>query len=150
MKLVVLRGVRESASLSMQLYAERVAAALARHCEIEHVYPWCTAAEPTGMLRLPVRSLDYFSRYVLYPKRAALCRGDVFHVMDQANGHLVRRLPPGRTVVTCHDVMLLKLSRNELRAAAALPRAALWTLLLADTRTSTSARCGCWVPAESW
>jgi glycosyltransferase involved in cell wall biosynthesis len=29
---------------------------------------------------------------------------DLFHVVDHSYGHLVHHLPPGRTVVTCHDV----------------------------------------------
>jgi glycosyltransferase involved in cell wall biosynthesis len=139
-KLVLLRGVREAANLSMQLYAERVAAALAGHCEIEHVYPWCVRAEPTGLLRLPVRSLDYFSRYVVYPRQAGLCRGDVFHVMDHANGHLVGRLPARRAVVTCHDVMLLKLARNELPGPATVPWAALRALRFSLGFLSQAAR----------
>ena len=29
---------------------------------------------------------------------------DVFHVIDHSYSQLVHRLPPGRTVVTCHDL----------------------------------------------
>jgi glycosyltransferase involved in cell wall biosynthesis len=41
-----------------------------------------------------------------YPRVAArLDRGfDVFHVIDHTYAHLVHSLPPGKTVVTCHDV----------------------------------------------
>ncbi len=52
------------------------------------------------------RTLDrYWNRYVDYPRHAARC-SDVrlFHVTDQTYAHLVSALPPGRTVVTCHDL----------------------------------------------
>jgi len=48
----------------------------------------------------------YLGRYVAYPRwlrpRAGSCA--LFHVIDQSYAHLVHVLPPGRTVVTCHDL----------------------------------------------
>ncbi len=124
----MLRGVREAGNLSMRLFAERLAAALSGHCQVAHVHPWYAAAEPAGALRLTVKGLDYLARFVVYPARVARCRGEVFHVVDHANAHLVPRLPEGRVVVSCHDVMLLKLASGELRSAAKIPRVALLTL----------------------
>jgi glycosyltransferase involved in cell wall biosynthesis len=45
-------------------------------------------------------------RYLSYPRwlRAHAGAADVFHVVDHSYAHLVRALPPGRTVVTCHDL----------------------------------------------
>jgi glycosyltransferase involved in cell wall biosynthesis len=41
-----------------------------------------------------------------YPRHVGRIRGDfdVFHVVDHSYSQLVHRLPPGRTVVTCHDL----------------------------------------------
>lgn len=41
-----------------------------------------------------------------YPKQVGGINGkyDVFHVIDHSYSQLVHRLPPGRTVVTCHDL----------------------------------------------
>ncbi len=40
-----------------------------------------------------------------YPRLAGtLSRFDLFHVIDHSYSQLVHRLPPGRTVVTCHDL----------------------------------------------
>jgi glycosyltransferase involved in cell wall biosynthesis len=54
------------------------------------------------------RRLDAaWSRYVVYPRSLRRRTADVFHVMDQAEAHLVRSLDPERTVVTCHDLIPL-------------------------------------------
>jgi glycosyltransferase involved in cell wall biosynthesis len=39
---------------------------------------------------------------------------DVFHVVDHAYAHLARWAPPGQTVVTCHDLMLLHAEREDI------------------------------------
>jgi glycosyltransferase involved in cell wall biosynthesis len=46
------------------------------------------------------------NRLVDYPRWLRDTRDglDVFHVVDHSYAHLVRELPPERTVVTCHDV----------------------------------------------
>lgn len=46
------------------------------------------------------------NRFWDYPRLLRRRRGefDVFHVVDHAYGQLVHRLPPQRTVVTCHDL----------------------------------------------
>lgn len=47
----------------------------------------------------------YLNRFWDYPRSAARLRGfDLYHVVDQTYAHLVRRLPAGRAVVTCHDL----------------------------------------------
>jgi len=55
----------------------------------------------------PVFNADrLINRFVDYPR--ALCsvrdRFDLFHIIDHSYSHLVRELPPGRAVVTCHDL----------------------------------------------
>ncbi len=45
------------------------------------------------------------NRFWCYPRAAARLRNfDLFHVIDHSYGQLVHRLPPERTVVTCHDL----------------------------------------------
>ena len=59
---------------------------------------------PEGRLRL---NLDRgLNRFWDYPRHLRRVRDgfDVFHVVDHAYGQLVHHLPPGRTVVTCHDL----------------------------------------------
>ena len=47
-----------------------------------------------------------FNRFWLYRRALSAVRrtSDVFHVVDQSYAHLALALPPGRTVVTCHDI----------------------------------------------
>ena len=62
-------------------------------------------------------------RYVAYPRWAADQRADIYHVVDHGNAQLLRRLPPSRTVVTCHDLYPLAVARGRLRFPGAPPRA---------------------------
>lgn len=52
------------------------------------------------------RTLDrYINRYIDYPRAAARASGfDLYHVVDQTYAHAIHSLPPGRTVLTCHDL----------------------------------------------
>jgi len=53
------------------------------------------------------RNVDrYVGRYVHYPRWLRGRAGDfaLFHVIDHSYAHLVHVLPPGRAVVTCHDL----------------------------------------------
>ncbi|HEX8272079.1 MAG TPA: glycosyltransferase family 1 protein [Longimicrobiaceae bacterium] len=56
--------------------------------------------------RLRVNLDRALNRFWDYPRLMRRRRGefDVFHVVDHAYGQLVHRLPPERTVVTCHDL----------------------------------------------
>lgn len=59
------------------------------------------------MIRLPHRTFGRaVNRYLYYPWVLGRQRfsADVFHVIDHSYAHLVHRLPPKRTVVTCHDI----------------------------------------------
>jgi glycosyltransferase involved in cell wall biosynthesis len=48
----------------------------------------------------------FVGRYLAYPAwlRLAARRADLYHVIDHSYAHLVAYLPPGRCVVTCHDL----------------------------------------------
>jgi glycosyltransferase involved in cell wall biosynthesis len=46
------------------------------------------------------------NRFIDYARHARTLgdRFEVFHIVDHSYAHLVHQLPPGRTVVTCHDL----------------------------------------------
>ena len=46
------------------------------------------------------------NRFIDYPRHLRRVAGahDVYHVVDHSYAHLTRHLPPGRSVVTCHDL----------------------------------------------
>jgi glycosyltransferase involved in cell wall biosynthesis len=139
-RLALLHNVREEGSLSMKLYAERLAAAVDDRWEVQHVRPWGgLAAWPTPSVL--GKGLEYAARYMVYPlSLAGRRRGDVFHVVDHAYAHLVACLPATRTVVTCHDLMLLKLARGDFGARGPVPRVALALLTFATRFLGRAAR----------
>lgn len=69
---------------------------------------------------LPLRKkLDnYYSRFFYYPRYAQRIQGDINHIVDQGYGHLLYKLDPKRTVVTCHDLILLKLKSGEIERSS--------------------------------
>lgn len=63
------------------------------------------------------------TQFVRYPLAARRQRAGVFHLVDHSYGHACTGLPPGRTVVTVHDLMLLRAREGDLGFSA--PRRAL-------------------------
>ncbi|HSN90522.1 MAG TPA: glycosyltransferase [Anaeromyxobacteraceae bacterium] len=146
----LLHDYREHRQTSMRLYAEHLGDALAgRGVRVERVRPPEVLPE---RLRRPwaLDRLDsYWGRFVRYPRTARRLRADVYHVVDHGQGHLVLHLDPARTVVTCHDVILLALAAGRIprgprpprvatailrRAVAALGRARLVVAVSENTR----------------
>lgn len=123
MKVELIRNVRESRSLSMPLYADCLRDALLGRCDVVDVHLRSDLvyriAGVTGQ-----RIQDYVGRFWSFPRQLRGARSDVFHIVDQANAHLVRTLDPERTVVTCHDLMLLKLDAGEIPWNGHKPRIA--------------------------
>jgi glycosyltransferase involved in cell wall biosynthesis len=110
--------------MSMLLYGERLGAALDRRgmvvtpVRVGDVFPrWA----------LQFRAVDkldsYVGRFLRYPRIARRQRADVCHVIDHGQGYLVRHLDPARTVVTCHDLILLVLASGRMGSGFAPPLA---------------------------
>lgn len=116
----MLRNVGEERNLSMKLYADRLTQGLDNRCVVKSVVPWRPPGLASGH-RLGAKALDYVARYGVYPSSLFGRRGDVFHVVDQAYAHLLCSLPARRTVVTCHDMMLVKLARGDFGHIKATP-----------------------------
>lgn len=49
----------------------------------------------------------YWNRHRRYPSLLKPVLTDVYHILDHSYAHLAARLPPERTVITCHDLMPL-------------------------------------------
>jgi len=60
---------------------------------------------------------SYLGRYAVYPRLVRNLDADLVHIVDHGMGHLLGGLDPSRTVVTCHDVILLVLAAGRLGAA---------------------------------
>lgn len=113
MKVAMIRNVQESRSLSMSFYADHLRNALMTYCDVVDVH-----LEPDLIYQLSgtmgFRVQDYVGRFWSLPRQLRNLEADVFHVVDHSNAHLLRVLDRVRTVVTCHDLMLLKLASGEI------------------------------------
>jgi glycosyltransferase involved in cell wall biosynthesis len=122
MQVLMLRNVSEERNLSMKLYADRLSRGLHNHCAVESVVPWRQASVAAASRHgVAAKALDYVARYGVYPPSLIGRRGDIFHVVDHAYAHLLCCLPPRRTVVTCHDLMLLRMARDGFDPSYVIP-----------------------------
>ena len=62
----------------------------------------------------------YWDQYVRYERYARAHAGDVNHIIDHGYGHLTRTLPAGRTIVTFHDAVVMKVPGVNWRTRASL------------------------------
>ncbi|HLY99239.1 MAG TPA: glycosyltransferase family 1 protein [Candidatus Angelobacter sp.] len=76
----------------------------AEHLRPEYKRHWERAVP--GPMRRADTAQRAFNRFVKYPRwlRHHSAGFDLFHVVDHSYAHLVHALPPGRAVVTCHDL----------------------------------------------
>jgi glycosyltransferase involved in cell wall biosynthesis len=126
MQVLMLRNVSEERNLSMKLYADRLTQGLDGRCVVESVVPWRPPSlSSKSRLSISAKALDYVARYGIYPPSLLSRRSsDIFHVVDHAYAHLLSCLPASRTVVTCHDLMLLKSVRGDFGSSYVPPRVA--------------------------
>ncbi len=115
--LTLFRDMPEEGFLSMERYARELLRGLRAGREDLTVREF--SIHRTNFIR-PLRPLlrfipviknyandRYFSRYFLYPQKVRSVEGEINHVIDHSYGHLLFRLHPERTVVTCHDLIPL-------------------------------------------
>jgi glycosyltransferase involved in cell wall biosynthesis len=115
LSVALLHDYRES--VSMRLYAERLGSALEElGVHVSRVRQ--PEVIPPALRRVPlVDKLDsYVGRFAAYPRLARRATADVFHIVDHGQGYLVSSLDPARTVVTCHDVILLAVAAGRIRS----------------------------------
>jgi glycosyltransferase involved in cell wall biosynthesis len=126
LRVAILHNYRDEQQPSMRLYAERLGQALRqRGAEI-------TRVRPPGVVPAGWRSrwaswnkIDgYVGRFAVYPRLVQNLRADVVHVVDHGQGYLVSTLEAHRTVVTCHDVILLALASGRI-SSPRVPQVAL-------------------------
>ena len=102
--------------MSMKLYAEQLGEALsALDVGVTRVRP--PEVIPPSLRRGRwLEKLDsYAGRFLVYPRIARRLTADVFHIVDHGQAYLVNSLDPARTVVTCHDLILLLLAAGRVR-----------------------------------
>lgn len=106
MRVSLYRDYKEEGWESMEVYADNLVSSLrqlSRRPEMNEVL-----AYPRLSRRLAGANklMRYIFRFVINPFFARRYQGDVNHVIDQANAHLLAVLDPRKTVVTCHDLIV--------------------------------------------
>jgi glycosyltransferase involved in cell wall biosynthesis len=116
LRVAILHNYRDEQQPSMRLYAQRLGEALQRR-KVQ-----LTRVRPPGVVPNAWRAssgawskLDgYVGRFAVYPRLVRNLDVDVTHVVDHGQGYLVASLDAQRTVVTCHDVILLALAAGRI------------------------------------
>src|SRR6478735_6949827 len=126
LRVTLLHNYRDEQQPSMRLYAERLGQALVRrHVAVTRLRP-PEVVPAAWRARSPAwNKVDgYLGRFAVYPRLLRGLDTDVTHVVDHGQGYLVSGLDVRRTVVTCHDLILLVLASGRI-GATRVPQIAL-------------------------
>jgi glycosyltransferase involved in cell wall biosynthesis len=104
---VLFRDPPEDRRLSMDRFADGLERALASSTRIDITNRTVNESRLGRRLGLAAPA-GYVTRLVHYPLAAARVSADIYHIVDQGYAHVAAFLPRGRTVATCHDLMLLR------------------------------------------
>ncbi|HEY7375551.1 MAG TPA: glycosyltransferase family 1 protein [Polyangia bacterium] len=126
LRVTLLHNYRDEQQQSMRLYAERLGAALHRRgVSISRVRAPGVVPERWQQRSATWAKIDtYAGRYAVYPRLVRKLEADVVHIVDHGQSYLLGDLDARRTVVTCHDLILLALARGRI-GASKIPRVAL-------------------------
>lgn len=114
LRVAIVCDYREERWFSMDLVADMLLAGLANDFAGD-IEPVCvrpsfrrraTRFGPLRNSRLAINADRFLNRYFDYPRflRENQLGADIYHLVDHSYAHLVRELPTGRTIVTCHDI----------------------------------------------
>jgi glycosyltransferase involved in cell wall biosynthesis len=110
-RVLLLRDPPEERRMSMERYADSLGRALKAHTGyvVDELAPHIPERSRDGSRS---RTGNYLTRMVRYPVVAAGHLADVYHVIDHGYAHAAALLPRDRTIVTAHDLMLLRSERG--------------------------------------
>jgi glycosyltransferase involved in cell wall biosynthesis len=123
LRVAVLHNYGDERQPSMRLYADRLGTALLKEgIGVTRVRPPSIVPEVWRARSATWAKLDiHIGRFAVYPRLVRNLDVDVIHVIDHGQAYLLNGLDPARTVVTCHDVILLALARGRIGSAAVPP-----------------------------
>jgi glycosyltransferase involved in cell wall biosynthesis len=101
---LLVRGLADPDRPSMGRFATELERTLRRSTSVR-------LDDPVVLSPLGLRRLDpYLARYLRAPVTVARRRSGntVFHLTDHSDGHLAAIIPASRTVISCHDLILLR------------------------------------------
>jgi glycosyltransferase involved in cell wall biosynthesis len=123
LNVTILHNYRDDQQPSMRLYAERLGAALQRrNVHLTRVRPFGVVPDSWRARSSAWAKFDgYVGRFAVYPRLVRNLTADVVHIVDHGQGYLVANLDERRTVVTCHDVILLALASGRIGSVPVPP-----------------------------
>ena len=123
LRVAVLHNYRDEQQPSMRLYADRLGDALIRrHVHVARIRPPEVVPETWRTGSPAWAKVDaYAGRFAVYPRLVRNLAADIVHVVDHGQGYLVASLDARRTVVTCHDLILLVLAAGRIGASNVPP-----------------------------
>ena len=119
MRVSILRGLLNS--VSMEQYANEITSGLREFggdVSVDDVRPVLVGCPETECWQRKIGVYVY--RYFVYPRRVSKLQSDLYHITDHAHAHLIRKLDPARTIITCHDLMGL-VHPNTIHETSSLP-----------------------------
>lgn len=123
LRVALLHNYRDEQQQSMRLYAERLGAALHRR-GISIARVRAPAVVPDAWRRRSAlwSMIDtYAGRYAVYPRLVRKLDADLVHIVDHGQSYLIGELDARRTIVTCHDLILLALAAGRIGGAKVPP-----------------------------
>jgi glycosyltransferase involved in cell wall biosynthesis len=112
----ILHNYRDDRQPSMRLYAERLGDALVRRglrvtrLRPPAIVPAEWQARSTTWAKIDMQ----IGRFAVYPRLVRNLGDGIIHIVDHGQGYLLDSLNARRTVVTCHDVILLALAHGRI------------------------------------
>jgi len=98
---------------SMEIYETELSGSLAGITGIKtlrHHWPKISGSAKNRYLSV---LQGYWDRHWRYPTLLKPPSADLYHILDHSYAHLLSRLPPERTVITCHDIIPLMVEGYE-------------------------------------
>jgi glycosyltransferase involved in cell wall biosynthesis len=106
MRVTLYRDYKEEGWESMEVYADNLLRAL-HATGVGATFHSFTAFPGLSRKIAPKNKLiRYMFRFLINPVFGSKSQGDVNHIIDQANAHLLALLDPRKTIVTCHDLIV--------------------------------------------
>jgi len=96
----------EEGFLSSQVYTDNLSSNLKKFFFVDQYLPLNKLSKKLGYFNLKTR---FLFRYFIYPLFAPFHQGEINHIIDQTYAHLLYFLDGEKTVVTVHDLDVLRL-----------------------------------------
>jgi glycosyltransferase involved in cell wall biosynthesis len=123
LRVSILHNYGDERQPSMRLYADRLGDALLRQgVAVTRIRPPAIVPDEWRARSATWAKLDIqFGRFAVYPRLVRGLQADVIHIIDHGQAYLLSEVDPSRTVVTCHDVILLALAHGRIGTVAVPP-----------------------------